>query len=884
MKKTIYFALVFGFGDVVLATSCQIKLERSPEQRGINIRCNDLTRNVPANDIFKIGNSALGYWNGKNFFLMSGNDKVSEDLRISSEEIPVVLKSVVSSGKCKVCAPQVSVVGDTRINKLSVDVGNEDAALGIDGSLTAGSVSVRGSAIIQKNGSVNILDKGILKLKSMGSDSLLEINGILSSDGNLTVDTTKCFDMNIVNNGKISARNVTFSTGNFLNEKSGTIIGHNSIFYIDGNFYNRGILEFHNFSVARQKGADEVAWMSTNFVQNGVCCVYNRAKLGCNVEICGQTQMEYLAMPRLSTMKITGGSTSFHTILGPISRLTVTGASLLSIDKMKGGADFVDSVNSKITIDKFASERRSVFSVGAGGNIEVMDARSPEGYMFAMENGKLKFSKFEGEAKISATDKSNIQVENASQISYLSTEQASVAIKGSFVGKAYCLDGTKSIIKDTDVESMYNKADVEVEDSAVKGVRNDGVVKYSGDTLTCKLINRNEAIYGDGQHTVGTYFGGMGDAKLVVSGTETANLYPIISDASAVFQGGKASVAVDDLAGMGVIRADQHKYDGFLPKSFHTEGNVDVITKCLPKPEEMPSHSDGNFRLTVDMGEDFINTEDLDYKDVLLFLDMHGHQWKNRNARFYAGGLQVDGASIFENHNGVIGLERMLDVHAWQIVNSATPIAKDNGRWVDDRSNWRARLVYYCPATYYSAKPESESAIWVQDGDVILKSGDKIINSFSHIQAGGLFTASANESFENVVSSITAFGNGVSTIEAKNISNRCLSTYKRHGEAHAKGRCGWGFGRHTWYADSYTAEWVTQSPGSIISVGGDLNLKGKTENVGSKISAKRTVKTDVRMETVLENKSVIEAEGVVVASDDVKCSYPFIFVHNDSME
>lgn len=86
----------------------------------------------------------------------------------------------------------------------------------------------------------------------------------------------------------------------------------------------------------------------------------------------------------------------------------------------------------------------------------------------------------------------------------------------------------------------------------------------------------------------------------------------------AVLMDNDALVSFAKFRGMESVDAGQQAYIQILPTFFHTIGDVNIFLDCMPKPTEIPLHDGGTFTLSVNMGEDYINTSNIDYGDARL--------------------------------------------------------------------------------------------------------------------------------------------------------------------------------------------------------------------------------------------------------------------------
>lgn len=467
MKKAVISLIAFGFADAVSAVSYQIDLRRNSEPNGLEIQCGDTVTQLRPNTGVMLGNFAMGMWNGEIFSLMS-NGKISENLDISSADISVAFDLFFSSGKCRIRAPEVQIREKVQLPDFSAEV-NNGKALEIAGNFSAKFCKVSGSMFI--NGSMEIWDGGRLSLNSCGENALL-IDGQLRSSGTAAVDMAQSHIGKIINNGLIYAQSgMTFITPDFFNGELGQIRGNDAQFKIKGQFQNFGLVTLNHFSVnGCRAGANYV-----RFIQ-GEACYVNQAELNCTVNSFGETQIGQLSGS--GVFYITGGTTKADEFSSKFANIEAVNGSL-QIGKMRGNADLIKSSNGSINIGDFGSDGQIIFMTDSGGEITVENAAAPEGFMYSDGSGNLSFSRFNGEAVISAAGMSNIHISRAESIVMMTEGEAESVIEKAAVKYAYLLDHSKSIISETNSEFVYNQGELRQLHAKTGVIHNKGKLKQS---------------------------------------------------------------------------------------------------------------------------------------------------------------------------------------------------------------------------------------------------------------------------------------------------------------------------------------------------------------------------------------------------------------------
>lgn len=540
----------------------------------------------------------------------------------------------------------------------------------------------------------------------------------------------------------------------------------------------------------------------------------------------------------------------------------------------------MESIGGHLTIERLHSDHKPVFSTKSGGGLIVKHADVDKSFMYS-EDGSLIFSELTGGSSAFVKGTAQLNMQKASQVQLVTEDAAKVLIGESNVNEALLLSSEQTSFIRSNLGSVNNKGKVALTDTQIDTIENKGETVFEGATTTGKISDSGKTTFKTGRHNVSEYR--SSNSKLEVKGHESNAIADLgIVTENAVLMDNDAMVSIAKFRGMGSVDAGQQAYIQILPTFFHTNGDVNVFLDRMPKPIEIPLHDGGTFTLSVNMGEDYINTSNIDYGDVMISMDMQGHVWENREAAFLAGGLKVDRALHFGNTDGLIRLRKMLDVHAGKIFDIAHPIVRENGRWANCGGGFLgggSRYSYYCPTTYYSAN--THVGIEVTDGNVNLKSETDIVNRFSKICASGTLKASAKGNFDNIVGYIVALGSEESSIEAKNITNACLPAFLRQGEFYLH-ESGGGF-LNSWSMTIHarTAELITQSHGSGILFGGDAKLDGHTRNFGSKIFTLGSLQGDVDSISLFENAARHGTLGTALEGEDLRFAFPSIFVHEN---
>ncbi|OUM67850.1 hypothetical protein PIROE2DRAFT_58531 [Piromyces sp. E2] len=839
-----------------------IKLDKSD---AVKVKWGNSIKILEKNESIKFDTSGIGFWNGNYFSMSSGNSKEG-NIDISSIDIPITLYTFRCL-KCVVHSPEIKIMGETQIENFTAELKKPDKnKISVKGKLTSKIFNLDGILEIKENGTVNI-----------EKDGLLDFSGILNINKDLVTV------VRIKNNGYIysDSDSISCSVNDIINEERGRIIAKEGNFNIEfgGQFNNSGIIVFKKFNI---KGRHIL-----NFLQNGLCEIQEEASIDCGLRSTGETYIYHLIFtsPSPSDLQINNEQTVIEKITGKVSILKSNEGAIAEIGEIENGAKYIESSgnDSKLKVGKISSSGRMFVTAKLGGSSMIANGEAKEIFMHS-DDGKLMLSNLRGKSTAYIGGNAKLKINGAEDLSLVAKEESNSHIIGTNVKNAI-YKNKNNILVGSKIDTIHNHGKIEAADIETDRLINnkDGKIEFWSRTINNKINDDGEVLFRDGVHEVKEYNASNLTIKVRGEDIKLEERDDAIDPRVAILLKDKnANVIIEKLTGYGLIDSDRQNYRQLVPTSFETKGNADVYLNRLPEPGEILIHN-GQFTVNAEMNNDFINYSNIDYGDINLNMKMNNNKWENRRATLIAGGLTVNNASTFENNNGTILLEKGLNVKAGNISNIADPIMRENGRWVDDYSNWRKRLVYYCPAKYYSEN--TEKGIAVVDGDINLKSKNDIRNRFTSLYASGNFKASTEGKFENTVGTIIAEGNGKSEIKAKKgVNNSCLPAYLRKGEAHAKGRCGWGWTRSTWYADSYTAEWITQSHGSTMQFGGDLEIKGHTENFGSTIASGGTVSGDINSRSLFENEAKVEGLSVSIEGQDLSITNARINAFEDRLK
>ena len=840
MKKVM--CVILCFSDCVLGLVQRISLYAgsNPSNVGYSIGygCSEFSGKFQVGRAVLLGDAIVGIWNGKSFDISQGTDDA--EIEITSNDISLTLNSLRAK-TCRICAPNLQIYGLTRIDNLKAEVLNNEHDMDILGTLTTKFCEIHGSATI--NGKIDLLEDGGLIMKGIRNDYLVN-RGVLSSRGKLTIDTTGSYLSRMTNDGIVysDSGEIVLSANTFINGTNGKITGNDVVFQIREVVENYGVLDLIKCSI--------ISCNCANFIQKGACMIRDIAKFSCDIESYGQTEINQLNFLTLSHLVVNEGRSTINYIFGDIPIIEVGAKAVLEIANSDIRIEHIESVG-RLAIEELKSDRNTIFSTKAGGKIKVRRANLPDSFMFS-RNGQIEFDTLHGRASALITEQASIDLKGASQLTLVSDDEARGKITDSCVEMAYFFGNSKNSLFNSRAMSFVNYGDFDAANVAINKFENQGRATFAGITSTAKMENEGEMTFVDGEHRVGLYNGKNRRSKISAKGSHYYAGVDIHNE-NVILQDGRALVLIENILGQGIIESQHQIYqDGFL-YGYQLQGNADIFLDYMPDSFELPECT-GETRLHISLAKDFINDKDRHYEDVILFINMNDHDWKNADSDFIAKALRAENVRMFGNYNGRMVLRDFLQAKAEQIVNTAVPKVRDNGRWVHDSSNWRAHLHFYMPAEYLS---QNQTTGIVSGGDILLDT-ETIHNEFSTIAACCGLQIDAGKEIRNRVGTIAA--QSKSRMGAPEIINEDAGVTIRKGEGHASGRCGWGFGRHTWHYDLYVAELVNKSDGARMIFGDKIQIDGQFKNIGSTLTGKHIdMSCPPEQISVLQNASAIGA-------------------------
>jgi len=820
------------------------------------------------------------------------NGVISNKVTIISTNIPIVLIDFQSI-ECEIRSSLLEIENITKIDTLeflgnNYDNPNENKLI-VNGGLLTKNLNVDCS--VEINGEIYFKEDGILKFNGWRSYELT-INKNLGSMGELKIEKATGTSLNIINHGNIFSKIGKFScmVNKFRNEEDGKIMMEYGNFQLSpkGQIINSGSLLFKDFSI---KGVSFIE----DFLQNGICEVEGEANFDCCMISKGETVINHLIFPQNSLIPIKleaeQGNTAITKITGNASIIITKNGANLNTNEVDGDIDFIKSSGnqSNLTFNKIKSNSKLFFSADSGGSTCIKEGDIPESFGYSGD-GNLNVSNVQGKSTLYVDKNANLEVDQMKNLSLLASENAKARISRSNLKDTF-LKNKHSLIFKSKVDTIYNHGKLNAIDMDTTKIENKGEIEFWNNNSTEKMNNQGNLIFREGDHKIDNYYSSNSNIKVERSEEEEGDrgrgerlLLQDERDESsdpevaALLRDGAAKVSIGNILGSGNIECKNQTYNQMVPTTFNTKGDTDVYLNRLPLPSELPIHS-GTFTYKVNMNKNYINREFIDYGDAILQMNMNGkYSFINKKGDFNAGGLILNRSKIFENDNGHIGLQKILDVDTENFISKGKPVARENGRRVDV-SFWGHHLSYYCPATYYSEDKNTE--IDVFDGSINIKSKNNIENCFASMKASETITATANGNFNNIVGTIIAEGEGKSTIKAKNINNVCLPAFCRKGEGHSSGSSGGFFDHESWNINHYTHEMITQSHGSKIIAGGDLDLDGKTKVFGSKVRVGGYLSGNIDSESLFENEALIEASGASLESLNFKSNNSRIIINNN---
>jgi len=842
---------------------------------------------------------AYGYWDGEKFQIISRGILANNVKIISNIAIALVnFKSI----NCEIESPMLEIGGVTIIERLKVNCSKPNKSnFIINGGLITNYLDVNCS--IEINEEIYFKEHGVLNNNSIGVFNMV-VNGRLSFEEELKIENSKCSVVDIINNGVIMSEKeeeeqtekgkqreiggiLTCSINDFINEKNGIIKVKQGNFNIERKFENSGKLFFKNFSITGGIGLGD-------FQQNGLCHVEKTATLHCGIRSTGETIIHHLVLPRelgsyIKNIEVIQGNTLIDKIIGSLSCIDSNNGANFEIGEIDGDTEFAKSSgnNSKLILNKLKSRKKLALSSNSGGSTILKEGDTPESFFYS-DNGLLDISNINGNSTAFVNGKANLKVNNAEKFSIVAKDEAKANISQSFIKDAYLKNKNSTIFK-SKVDKIYNRGKLDAFDIQANKINNNGNMEFRNKTSTNNIVNYGELTFGDGDHQVKNLY--LPNTKVRVKGTEIKEIEGgrklllherdefIDPSVKALLIDAKAKVSIGNISGGGSIECKNQLYKQ-IPTYLEITGNTYVQMDRMPDPGEIPIHN-GSLLINVDMNKDYINYRNVDYGDTIFNMKMNDkYKWVNNGGVVGAGGLIIENSTEFINKNGVINLEKELYVKTKHFKSEAAPITRENGRRVDVEF-WGHHLSFYCPAQYHSKN--NDTGIYVFDGDIYIESDNNIENIFDNIYTSGNINAYAKGKFVNTVGSIRADGYGKSTIKASEIRNECLPAFCRQGEGYASGSSGGFFNRSSWSIYCRVREWITQSHGSTMSFGGDVDL-GPTTNFGSTIKSYGLVRGNVNNQSLFENTATVDSGGFALEGDNINIENARIIARNNMLK
>lgn len=661
-------------------------------------------------------------------------------------------------------------------------------------------------------------------------------------------------------------------------------LGQGSRLNIYGSLLGRSLEINGDFLTIENRGSvkiDEIVlWNFSreshiNFLQWGDLCSDYLKQFGGSFANYGKTNLGNYELSYPTAINIHGGQFYSTKMLGKVSFLLLSGASFGRIDEFRGSLKGFKNRSGNFEIKQIFSEDIINLNSNKGARTQVGQSDQSVGTVICRDsltelknipyvsmvdvlNGQTVMSDIMKVDSLKARKQSQIAIFNIGDVeSAIAGGTSQMEICRSAVDAMKLNDRSVGKIDHTRVQDLTNNSSLISETSHVDHFVNRSSAAFTGDNLINVAENHSEIFFLGGSSRVDRYQGKDQVSKievLKVSETEMSQTEAVNSPV--VLQSPGTSVFMNSVSGLGKISARQIYSDGFL-KGFELNGNADIFLDYMPDEAELPVHN-GDLNLHVTLSHNYINESNKIYGDTVFFIDMNGYDWKNIDADFIAGGMDIRNAGIMGNYNGRLGLQDFLTVKAEQILNISTPKERENGRWVHHDGFDRCPPIhFYMPATYYSMN--QETGIF-SNGNINLEAHHSVRNKFSTISSlEGQIQAKAGKEIRNTAG--VMYASRKSKIEAQNIYNEDLGTAVRYGEFHTGGSSGPFWNRTSWHYDLYVAELVNQSHGAQMVFSDGVEFAGESMHViGSKILSGKEISMNFRefdFQSVLDNLTEI---------------------------
>ena len=691
-----------------------------------------------------------------------------------------------------------------------------------------------------------------IEMKSVSAQHLAIVSPLVKFIDNNNINVLKYnghyeFSSNCEINGQLTVSDIHL-IGSLTTTSEGSICADN--FLIEGNDYscivNKGNI---------QSNVLRIHAGSSNFKQEGSLTVLSLLEMNCNFENIQETKVNEMNLVVPITMSIQSGKLSItKTVNGDIGFLNITGGAG-SIENLNGTIKLLNVNSGSLIISNMTSAKPIKATIQNGADVQINGAGKCS--QFAASDATLSISSSERMSFVSATN-SKIKVRGTESRhiidQLLLTGSAEFDVENASFGNAYIDDSCSGTIVKSKISCLTNNGLTSLEDVRIHDFTNRASVQLKGKSTIERVKNQKEISCSNGEVSIASY---VGDRDSKFETTPTIG-FPIVEDSTDVSlirlndQG--ISVDIDSATGEGIISSRHQTYAyGFL-KGYALKGNADIFLDYMPENTELPEH-EGQLRLQISLNKDFINESEKIYKDTIFFFDMNGYDWKNINASFSADGLSVKNAGVFGNYDGKLALQDFLEAKAKQILNSSSPVTRDNGRWHSHHIWFGGNIHFYMPATYYTQRTDTGI---VAGGNIRLEGEQSVKNEFSTIAAKGSLEIQSSQEIRNTVA--TMYSEKDATLTASNIYNEDLGVTVRKGEYHDRGSSGWGPWRDSWHYDIYVAEFVNKSDGAKMIFGDQVQFNGMIHNVGSTLVGKQFDVTGL-----LENKDVLAHTADVIS-------------------
>lgn len=507
----------------------------------------------------------------------------------------------------------------------------------------------------------------------------------------------------------------------------------------------------------------------------------------------GQTRINEYNLITSTTLEIEDGNLRVDLLKGNIHSLKFFDPSKSFFGRIEGHVGYARNRSAVVEVEEIDTDNPIILNSREGANTRVAQS-NPMGMVIASN----------ANTSIDRAHVRELSARGSSDVNVTNSEVESLNISGR----------AKAWLDNSSFRNVSNRSESEFKDSNIDRLINLGKAFFDEQNHVNATKNYGY-VRNDGIAYMDSYEG-YKNSVLETAGTSERTISNLNDDYPIIHLTSGAVTYARRMNGEGKVVAPKQFYFGHMLQGFELQGNVDVFLDYMPKETEISKHV-GEFKVHVNLTEDYINESNKKYGDVIFFVDMNGFNWKNIESDFKAGGLAVQNAGVFENYNGHISLQDFLSVQAERILNAATPIEKKS-----------SSVHFHMPATYFLRN--REKGISTGKGGIYFKATDSIINEFSNIVTNGGLHIEADNEFRNTVGKIQA---GLrSQIKGKAIYNKSKEPNVQGKEFHFSEKQN----SKIWHYDLYIAELVNQSEGAKMIFRDGVYIKGDEIHViGSKI-------------------------------------------------